>query len=67
MVDSDIQARMSRLLRPQEIYIKIKSILSKIEVWCSPLEKNKHPIKYMKNNRKKEGHKSNLSSNMKVL
>lgn len=55
MVDSNNQARISRLLRPQEMYIKIKSIVYKIKVWCSPLEKNKHPIKYMKNNRKKEG------------
>lgn len=31
-----------------------------------PLEKIKHPIIYMKNNRKK-GHKGNLSSKMKVL
>lgn len=66
-MDSDSQARISRLLRPQEIYIKIKSILNKIKVWCFSLEKTKHPIKDMKNNRKKEGHKGNLSSNMKVL
>lgn len=82
-MEGDIQERMSRLLRPQEIHIKIKSILNKISLVFSFREKKsilnkkslvfsfrekkKHPIKYMKNSRKKEGYKGNLSSNMKVL